>query len=723
MGKVEKIEAVSRPERSVESLSKKELRAAAYCRVSTDLEDQKNSYDSQLLYYSRYIQSQENWQFAGVYSDEAVTGTKTDRRFGFQQMIADAEAGKIDLIICKSISRFARNTVDTLQFVRRLKTIGVEVWFEEENIRTLTMDGELLLTILSSVAQQEVENISEHVKAGMKHKMSEGIPVGFSNCLGYRYSYRKKEFVIVEEEAEIVRLIFRLYLDGWGTTMISRELQSRGYETVRGATSWNESTIIGILKNEKYVGDLLMGKTTSVDPISKKRVRNDGRSDMYMVRDNHEAIISREDFARVQREMARRAALHMTDEKGRRSRLSTVSPFSSRTRCGFCGAAVNRRSIHGGSKFKKIVWMCSDRVFSGRDSCPDSCTVHEEMIEKGFVECFNKLISDRSKVINGLMAKLEKAFENKDLEKQLKENRRQQKTLQTKNNQLIDLLMEKKINEEEYVQKHTDNLEKLSSLQDEEKSLAEMEAIKTECASRIRSFRKSLENSRPMEEFDPDVFTNLVDKVIIGGYTDGEPDPFRLTFIFKTGLSSDVDSEKYRTDKRRSRKRSPAASVPKKPVASISEDKNKNSAAYLETEPVIASKAKNEVEVLSHETDLGTSVTGIKNTEPVISSKASKEVEALSRETDLGTIVLLVISVLFLLTVPNIQKTMEIVNDKGCRAIEKVADAAILQYRMQYDDYPGSVSDLISAGLLSEDQATCDGNKTLVISGGQAYVQ
>lgn len=691
MGKVEKIHTARKPERSVDSLTEKDLRVAAYCRVSTDFEDQKNSYDSQLQYYSNYIRKHEHWEFMGVYSDEAVTGTKTDKRFGFQQMIAEAEDGKIDLILCKSISRFARNTVDTLQYVRRLKEIGVEIWFEEENIRTMSMDGELLLTILSSVAQQEVTNISEHVRAGMLHKMSEGVPVGFSECLGYRYYSGRNEFKIIEEEAEIVRLIFQLYVEGWGTTMISHELERRGYQTLRNAKVWNESTIIGILKNEKYAGDLLMGKTTSIDPITKKRVRNDGRSDMYLVRNNHQPIIPREIFDLAQKELARRAKMNMTDEEGRRSRVSNTSPFSSKTRCGFCGAAVNRRSIHGGTRFKKVVWMCSDRVYKGRKKCPDSQTVHEEMIKKAFVECFNGMITNKSKVLNDLIAKLEIAFTNSDLENQLKENAKRQRALKVKNDHLIDLLVEKKINEAEYDRKHTDNLKKLETLQDEEISLKESQEIQAECTKRIKSFRKILDSNEVMSEFDPVVFNKMVDKIIVGGYVDGEPDPYKLSFIFKSGLTSDIDSSKFRTDGRR--KKYSDSSIEQKTVIKISD-------------AVI--KAAN---------------AGNSDADSVICSKDANQIDLMSQVSGLGTIVLLVISVLFLLTVPNIQKTMEIVNNKGCKAIEKVADAAILQYRMQYDEYPGSTGDLISAGLLTEDQATCDGNKSLVISGGQAYIE
>ena len=198
------------------------LKVAAYARVSTDMEEQKNSYQTQVDYYTNMISKKSEWIFAGIYADEAITGTKVDKRVGFLTMINDAVAGKIDMIITKSISRFARNTVDTLQYVRMLKEHKVEVFFEEENIHTLSMDGELLLTILSSVAQQEVQNISEHVKLGIKHKMENGRMVGYYKCLGYDYDPNIDNLVINEEEAEAIRYIFKRYIEGYGAAVIAR---------------------------------------------------------------------------------------------------------------------------------------------------------------------------------------------------------------------------------------------------------------------------------------------------------------------------------------------------------------------------------------------------------------------------------------------------------------------------------------------------------------------
>ena len=250
------------------------LRVCAYCRVSTDSEDQLNSYQAQKSYYNEKTRENPSWHFEGIYADEAISGTQDHKRTDFMRMINDAVNKKVDLIITKSISRFARNTLDTLKYVRLLKEKNVGIIFEEENINTLEMSGELLLTILSSVAQQESENISEHVKLGLKMRREKGELVGFNNCLGYEYDRTTKNMRIKEEEAEIVRYIFNRYCEGIGSKTIARELTNMKYKTPKGLDVWAESTVLGIIKNEKYKSDVLMGKTFTLDPISKKRIIN-----------------------------------------------------------------------------------------------------------------------------------------------------------------------------------------------------------------------------------------------------------------------------------------------------------------------------------------------------------------------------------------------------------------------------------------------------------------
>ena len=301
-------------------------RVAAYCRVSSDSDDQKNSYESQVRHYKDYISQRSDWELADIYADEGISGTQVGKRQDFQRLINDCVNGEIDYIVTKAIARFARNTLDTLKYVRMLKDMQIGVYFEEENIDTLTMDGELLLTILSSVAQQEVENTSAHVKKGLKMKMQRGELIGFQGCLGYDYDVETKQLSINKKEAKIVRYIFERYLEGIGGRAIARELDELGYKSPRGLDHWNDTTVLGIIKNEKYKGDILMGKTFTVDPISKRRLSNFGEEDKYYIKDNHEPIISKEDFEKAQAIRLRRAGNKKTAKKenAKRERYSKM---------------------------------------------------------------------------------------------------------------------------------------------------------------------------------------------------------------------------------------------------------------------------------------------------------------------------------------------------------------------------------------------------------------
>ena len=366
------------------------LRVAAYCRVSTDDEDQIKSYNSMVRYYTDLIQNNKEWIFAGVYADKAITGTKTDKRDEFQRLIQDCMDGKIDLIIAKSIPRFARNTLDTLKYVRMLKERNIAVYFEVEKINTLK-DGEFLMTILSSVAQQEVENTSAYVKKGLKMKMKRGELVGFQGCMGYDYDVATKSISINEEGAKVVRYIFERYVAGAGSTMIARELNEQGIMTIKG-NPWVSSSVMGIINNEKYKGDILLGKTFTVDPISKRRLENLGEEDRYYIHDHHEPIISEEMFARAQEIRSRRNGNRKHGvTPGKREKFSRQYAFSCLLECGFCGANLSRRRWHSNSKYKKTIWQCVKATKDGKRFCPDSKGIPEQVIEEAFVESYRML--------------------------------------------------------------------------------------------------------------------------------------------------------------------------------------------------------------------------------------------------------------------------------------------------------------------------------------------
>ena len=343
---------------SKESVRKR--RVAAYARVSCGKDAMLHSLAAQIDYYRDFIQNNSDWDFAGVYADEAKTGTKEDRE-QFQRLLADCRAGAIDMVVTKSISRFARNTVTLLETVRELKALGVEVWFEEQNIYTLSADGEMVLTLLASFAQAKSLSCSDNCK----WRIRKGFEMGRSNsCTMLGYRLVDGVFSLVPEEAEIVRRIFDLYLSGLGTQKICKILNEDGIPTRLGR-EWHPSTIRTILENEKYAGDLLLQKTFRLDHLSKKQMVNTGQLPQFYVEDDHEAIISREYFSAVQAELARRRLAH-TGERG------TPSVFTGLIRCSDCGKNYRRKTTASG-----VVWCCSTYNTRGKRYCPTSKAIPE----------------------------------------------------------------------------------------------------------------------------------------------------------------------------------------------------------------------------------------------------------------------------------------------------------------------------------------------------------
>lgn len=525
----------------------KRLRVAAYCRVSTDSEDQINSYKSQVQYYTDLIKNNSEWSLAGIYADEAITGTQVTKREDFQHLINDCMNGDIDLIVTKSISRFARNTLDTLKYVRMLKEKGIAVFFEEENINTLTMDGELLLVILSSVAQQEVENISANVKKGLKMKMQRGELVGFQGCLGYDYHPEDKTITINEKEAEIVRYIFKRYIEGAGGSVIAQELQNLGYKTKRGSTTWAETTVIGIIKNEKYKGDILMGKTFTLDPISKRRLDNFGEEDQFYIRDHHEAIISEEVFDAAQEILKRRAKPRRLGTDGKREKFSRKYAFSCLLECGFCGGTLTRRSWHSGSQYNKIIWQCVTATKKGKKFCPDSKGIAEETIEQAFIESYRLLCQNNKDVLDEFIARTEEALSATNAGKQLAKTDKDIKVLEAKRTKLVDMHLDEIIDKATYEEKYLVLSEQIEQLKDTRRGLEEAAETESTMKRRISEFRKTLEQNEVLDTFDRYVFESIVEKVIVGGYDeDGNKDPAMLTFIYKTGFKNSVDGTTYK---------------------------------------------------------------------------------------------------------------------------------------------------------------------------------
>jgi len=358
---------ISKIEPSVPAL-KARKKVAAYARVSMETERLMHSLSAQVSYYSGLIQKNPDWEYAGVYADDGISGTGTEKRTEFKRMIDDCEAGKIDIVLTKSISRFARNTVDLLETVRHLKNIGVEVWFEKENIRSMSGDGELMLTILASFAQEESRSISDNVKWGVRKRMQQGIPTGKSRVLGYRWDGDK--LVIIPEEAEVVRRIYRNFIDGKSRLETERELEAEGIRSVNGCVM-RDSNIKCILSNITYTGNLLLQKEFITDPITKHRKKNRGELPQYFVENTHEAIIDKETFDYVQEEMARRRELGCFANKSLDGMLTC---FSTKIKCGQCGRSFVRSTRKNRAKISQLgerytFWVCTSRKKTNCPSC------------------------------------------------------------------------------------------------------------------------------------------------------------------------------------------------------------------------------------------------------------------------------------------------------------------------------------------------------------------
>ena len=367
-------------------------RVAGYARVSTDSDAQFTSYEAQVDYYTTMIRGKSEWEFVSIYTDEGISGTSTTRREGFRQMISDALAGKIDLIVTKSVSRFARNTVDSLQTIRKLKESKVEVYFEKESIWTFDSKGELLITIMSSLAQEESRSISENVKWGRRKRFADGqVTVPFSRFLGYDRGPDGNLMVNVEQ-AKLVRYIYALFLQGLSPNAIAKRLTDEGYMTVTGKAVWHSTTVARVLCNEKYKGDALLQKYYIADFLTKVPVVNTGEVPQYYVQDNHEAIISRDVFDLVQQEIR--------DRKKHVEMTNGSSIFSGRIRCGVCGGIFGSKVWHSNDRYRKVIWQCNDKYASKGKTCT-SPHFSEDELKDLFIRALNKLITGRDEIIRG----------------------------------------------------------------------------------------------------------------------------------------------------------------------------------------------------------------------------------------------------------------------------------------------------------------------------------
>lgn len=509
------------------------LKVAAYARVSTDLEDQKTSFISQQKYYLEKITENPKWMFVEVYADEGISGTQAFKRENFMRMIKDAENGKIDLILTKSISRFARNTLDTLKYVRLLKANGIGIIFEEEGINTLDMAGELLLTVLSSVAQQESETISSHIRLGYKMKRERGELVGFSSCYGYTYDSKTNTMYINEKEAEIVKLIYNNYLKGFGSTMISNILYEMKIPSPQGKERWQSCTINGILHNEIYKGDVIQGKTYTVDSITHKRKKNNGEEDMYYIKDHHEPIIDKELFDQVQ-DIAKSRSNQI--QRGRKE--FSTSPLSGRMRCGFCGKSYSRRKNN--SVADRIYWVCMSLVRGNKNLCPESKALPESVIRTSFMEAFYLLNNNNGLALDEFLEDIKESIKDHTPIKMKQNAVIERDKYKDKLSKLIDLYIEGKIEKETYERKQKALEAKIDEINQKIDSLSKIEDEQDKYELNIKKIKnelKSRESINQVKEFDPILFDNLVDYIIIGGFDENnQKNEYLIRFICRNGF-------------------------------------------------------------------------------------------------------------------------------------------------------------------------------------------
>ena len=501
-------------------------KVAAYARVSTDLEEQQSSYEAQVDYYTAYIQSRDDWDFAGIYADEGITGCNTFKREGFKRMVEDALAGKIDLILTKSVSRFARNTVDTLSTIRTLKEHGTEVYFEKENIWSFDGKGELLLTIMSSLAQEESRSISENCTWGVRKRFADGkVICPFKRFLGYDRG-EDGNLVINEEQARVVRRIYGLFLSNMTPVQIANKLTAEGVPTPAGKKKWSDGCVRSILTNEKYKGDALLQKVFTTDFLTKKTKKNEGEVPQYYVTDNHPAIIDPATFDLVQAKMA----AHVPGS----GKISSASVFCSKIQCGDCGGWYGPKIWHSNDKYRRIVWQCNHKFDGKKCTTP---TLTEDEIKTLFLRAANTAVSEYSELISVFESYLSPKFETDALEQELEDT--------DEEIDVVDGLIAKGIQENARValdqKAYSEKNAALNERRD--RTIGRRKELEAEITRRgvrrqeITRFFQLLRELGPLTEFREEDWRVLVDHMTVYA-----KDDIWITFIDGSSIKAEADS-------------------------------------------------------------------------------------------------------------------------------------------------------------------------------------
>ena len=505
---------------NIKQSEKPKLRVAAYCRVSTDSDEQATSYEAQIEHYTEYIKSHPEWTLAGIFADDGISGTNTKKREEFNRMITECDAGNIDMIITKSISRFARNTLDCLKYIRQLKEKNILVFFEKENINTLDAKGEVLITIMASLAQQESQSLSQNVKMGIQYRYQQGkVQVNHNRFLGYTKD-AEGNLIIDPEQAETVKRIYREYLEGSSMDKIAAGLEADGLLTGAGGKRWHTSTINKILQNEKYMGDALLQKTITTDFLTKTRIKNNGSAPQYYVENDHEAIIPKDIFLLVQEELVRRRGIKK-DHNGRACSYTSNHIFSKMVICGNCEDFFRR--IHWNNHgCKSIVWRCSSRLDRSRSTIPCTArTVNEEEFKSIVIRAINEVFASKKdylKVLQNHIAQVVKesaAISEIEIDKHLLELQKE--------------LINKANNKEEY----NSIAEEIFHYRELKQKTLTDGATRDDQVNRLKELYDFIKSqSTELTEFDESLVKRMVERIVV--YDD------KVCVEFKSGMTVEV---------------------------------------------------------------------------------------------------------------------------------------------------------------------------------------
>jgi len=504
---------------------RKKLRVAAYARVSTDHEEQLTSYEAQVDYYTKYIKAREEWEFAGMYADEGISATSTAKREGFRRMIADALAGKIDRILTKSVSRFARNTVDSISTIRMLKEKGIGVTFEKENIDTLDSKGELLITLMSSLAQEESRSISENTTWGQRKRFADGkVTMPYKRFLGYERG-ANGEPVVNEEQAKVVRLIYRMYLDGKSESHIARHLMEQGVLSPGGKETWATTTIRSILTNEKYKGDALLQKTFCTDFLTKKTKVNEGEVPQYYVKNSHPAIVSEEVFELAQSERRRR--------QESKTRISSGSVFASRLYCGECGSIYGSKVWNSNNRYRSVIWRCNSK-YDKKRGAPRCTTPHltDAQIQSAFNQMMGELTRERTEVLAFYEELLPKLSDTADLENRKEELEREGADQLAALRALIQENARRALDQEAYRREYDALSKTIDTIRERIAGVDREILSKKQRRAQTEQIMNRLREGEWIGDFDEGMFGALVDRVTV--YTG------KLVFRLKDGTERTV---------------------------------------------------------------------------------------------------------------------------------------------------------------------------------------